>query len=546
VRALLVAALLFLGSLSASRQLETGSALNPGFQRLTHHGTEVFRSQDNTEDIRLSRQVGRHHSLDLLDLDFETEHPATLRDEAGRFQIRQSSYIRSSDARMGQAAALFSRKEHRIVIDSPAQVWPFSGPLQSFTVQLWIKPLHFFGRSSLFKRELPDLAFRSGHDRRFELYIKNETLTADFHNVFRSDERPHRISLTSRSKIPSHRWTHVAVSFDEERDLISLFIDGEEQQVEKLPVGTRAFISERDRAPIVIAENYAGLMDELHLSRAAQQPLSSSYGQLRVEYDRPIQAEGVTRSAVEKLPEVAERARIAYSSDVPEGTVLQVFFRASLRPFDPDTRENLLPWKIFYDRASPLQPFQYYQWKAVFKADAAGKETPVLKALTLSYNPARPPDPVQDLRHVPGFSRAESVCLEWSLLPEAEGSVRYEIYYGYRPDEMLGLIAHMRRDGRPALIVRIPARELPQSEADKRERERILDPERFLYNKMRLIIDNDLIALNMAMNRKRTMPLLENGRVVYFKVVAVKSDPVEQRSTPSRPVSVELRARSDL
>ncbi|MBE7438919.1 MAG: hypothetical protein HS115_10725 [Spirochaetales bacterium] len=545
MRSYFVVALLLLGSLSASKQLENGSTVSPTFQNLEHQGTEIFRSQDNTEDIRLSRSLSGQKADELLDLDFETEHPATLRDEAGRFQIRQSSYIRSADARMGHAAALFSRKEHRIVIDSPAQVWPFSGSLQSFSVQMWIKPLHFFARSSLFKRELPDLAFRQGRDRRFELYIKNEILVADFQNVFQIDDRPVPVLLTSRSKIPIGRWTHVTASYDETNGTVSLFINGEEHQVEKLPIGARAFISERDRSPIVLCENYSGLMDELNLSRGTPLPQSSSYGQLHMEHNRPVQAEGIARSSVEKLPEVAERARISYRSEVPEGSVLQVYFRSSLRPFDSDTKENLLPWKIFYDRTGPLQPFQYYQWKAVFKADAKGKQSPVLKSVFLSYDPARAPDPVQDLRLVPGFSRDEQVCLEWSLLPETEGAVRYEIYYGYHPDEMVGLIASMRREGLPAPIVRLNATLLPQNEEDKRQRDRIRDPSLFLYNKMRLIIDNNLLSMNMARNRQRSMPFLENGRVVYFKVVAVKSNPVELRSAPSRTVSVELRARSD-
>jgi hypothetical protein len=226
---------------------------------------------------------------------------------------------------------------------------------------------------------------------------------------------------------------------------------------------------------------------------------------------------------------------------------LLFYFRSSTAPFSASAREALLPWKSLRRHATQIDAFRYYQWKAVLRADARGKTSPILRDVSLEFEPLRAPDQVQNVRVVPGFSMDERICLEWSLLPESQRPVYYNIYYGYSPDEMAGRLTFMNVNGKKTRIRRWPGFNLALSEQDRKYLERNADHKAtYLRNKMRLIIDNPLIALNQAHNSWRPLPYLYNGRVVYFRISAEIAEPAALESQQSQMVHGTLARETDL
>ena len=564
LRVLTVAALLIGFLFDPSRPLrgaeviESGTRSRPDFTGALLNGTESFRGRDTTQDIRLKAISYLGQASNLLYLDFDAELPALLKDASGHFHIREANYIATDDARIGRGAALFNRADNRIVIDSPEELWPGPRELGDFSIELWLKPGHYYNKNMLFQKSALEPGLLEGRRKSMEVYIWRQQMYFRLENLFYdATGATHTLQLVSRSRIPLHRWTHVTLTYQASEGRLAMYLNGREERVVLARPGWKARFSRVDRSPIVIGGNFSGLLDEVRIADRAVSPEQggnhfTSFAPIRGAAGREFQPGGMVTSGVTRLKDedIARKAHLRYRAEMPVGTILKFWVRFSRRRFDRDTSERILPWYRIDGETEKLPPFSYVQWKAELKADPMGRPTPVLKEVALEYTPFATPGSPRRLRVIQGLTGAGRICLEWSANPaESEtGSIRYAVYYGVRPGEYTGRLDLRLENGRLVPIGLQSPEQLPLSRG---ERERYSNfPERKsrdLANRIRLMIDNALIIGNIKRSGRRDMPLLENDRAYYFAVTAyTRYRQVKLESKHSDEVSTVLKPRPDL
>ncbi len=558
LRALLPLLLLTPAGLSALEIIENGTRSRPEFNGVHLLGTESFRGRDTTQDIRLRSVSYMGDPDNLLYLDFDTELPALLKDVSGHFRIRESSYISIREARIGSGAALFNRADNRIVIDSPEELWPGPGELSDFTIELWLKPGHYYNKNMIFQKAALEPGMLAGEKKSLELFIQREHVYFHLENLF-TDENNKKNSLTlvSRETIPLGRWTHLTLTYQAGRNRLAMYLNGREDRVIQTVGGWRAGFSKIDRSPLVIGGNYSGHLDEFRISGRAISPERgennfTTYAPMQGDAGREFQPGGEVLSEVTRLKEgrIARTAKLRYSADLPTGTILKFWVRFSRQRFDRDTPERLLPWYRVDRMTDKLPPFSYVQWKAELKADPLGHQTPVLKEVAVEYSPFETPGAPKQIQIVPGLTGDRQICLEWSANPQGTPGqgMRYSVYYGVRPGEYTGMIQLRVQDGRTLPIELQKTNQLPLSATERVRYSNFPEmKEKILANRVRLIIDNDLIIANMKRSGRLDMPLLENDRAYYFAVTAFTLNrDLKQESDHSQEISTVLKPRPDL
>lgn len=583
VRSLLLALLCAVTATTAlsAEQLRAGHSGQTGFATIDPErglrGTEFFAAQDDSQDIRL-RTVSYHDAPDnLLYFDFDQAVPELLRDRAGRYRIGEANYIYNQDARHGQGAALFNRLENRVVIRSPEELWPGQGPSGDFTVEMWLKPLYFYRENVVFRK----LNMLEGRRRGLRIFLAQNHLFVDCENLFEdASGLLHSLRLGSSAPLRTGEWVHVAVSYEAARGRVRLFLNGREENVGQArdTAGVWQMVFHPlDRSPIVLAETYAGALDEFRITSNARRPgdaaNTSSFAPLRVDYEtlRSSQAQGTVRSAVlrprasnrsgaSRVGRRARSGRISYRALEPPGTLLNFYVRTSEQPFAADASDRQLPWRRVSAAGVSLDlgKFAYLQWRAELQADPDGLRTPVLRDLTLDYDQIQPPPAPAGLAHIadaivggsspntqrfanPDARRPAALVLGWDRSPDSGVQAKgggYYVYIGLRPGEYLGRLT-LGADGQP-IRAGIQAVALQTPAEQRLGQTRPAELRRLMRNRLRIQIDNALIELN-ARQRPRGpgLPFLFANRIYYFAVSAYDADGAE--SALSNEVAVRIR-----
>jgi len=533
--------------------IEQGSKKFPHFGLHTQRGTKVVPAEDKTDDIKLAVTTPIGNPDNLLYLNFETEIPEVLTDVSGNFHIRSSSYLRTKDAKKGDGAAHFSRIENKIEIESPSGVWPHQGPLNDFTIEMWIKPVFFYSRNEILQK----IGYYDKRKQGITLYIKNNRIHADYINLF-SDVKGfhHSFQLTSRSMLKTDHWYHVAISYKASSGKLALYLNGKEENIVHAKNGTEIFSASfhrLDRSPIIIGNTYSGIIDEFRISSKAFEetfdPKTTNFDPVR--YDPfAMHAKQSSGSAVSGVIPVLSSTygRIAYRSLEPEGTILNFWIRYSKQRFDPDVPESKLAWKRIEKGTDSIPPFSYLQWKIEMKADPNGEQTPVLQEIALRYQPVQLPAKPKFLKVIQHLSHDRRVCLEWKDNPEIRLNPHgaYYIYFGLRPGEYAGRLKFDTLHGTPRPIRARPLLEMPLTrfeEYEKRTKPHFLE-NRIAHN-VRQCITNEMIEQNIVLtDRSRRLPFLRDMNTYYFAVSAYTGK--EEESELSDETTIVLKSSPDL
>ncbi|MEQ9363309.1 MAG: LamG domain-containing protein [Leptospirales bacterium] len=557
-----------------AERIDAGQAGKKGFGTIASmQGTELFAAQDASQDIRL-RTVSYHGDRsNLLYLDFDQPIPELLRDQAGRYRVGESNYIFNADARHGRGAALFNRLENRVVIRSPEELWPGTGASGDFTIEMWLKPIYFYRKNIIFRK----LNMLEGKRRGLQIFFEDDRLYVHGENLFADTAgRLHSLRLGSRTAVRTEEWVHLSVSFEAATGRLRLFLNGEEENVvsarDKNGIWQMIF-HPLDRSPIVLAETYAGALDEFRISNRAlrpgespEQPVANTttYAPLRLDYQtlRGEQQRGTVVSEVLRPESAAQinatggmypagftarSGRVSYRASEPPGTILNFYVRASRRPFTKDTSARELPWRRLprSDANFALEMFSYFQWRAELQADPTGAHSPVLHDLALDFTPLMPPPAPGHLKVVPGLHHLRrAAVLEWDQSPDTGVQAAgggYYIYYGLRPGEYLGRLS-TNAEGQPIQQGLTPAEQqgLLSSEERIMGRSRPEQLKRSLRNRLRILVNNDLIQKNTPPNaRAPRLPFLDPNRAYYFAVSAYDASGAE--SPLSNEVIVTIR-----
>jgi hypothetical protein len=396
-----------------------------------------------------------------------------------------------------------------------------------------------------------------GSRRGLEIYLEDDRLYLNCASLFQdAGGRLHSLRLGSRSPLRTQQWIHLSVSFEAASGRLRLFLDGREDNVAHTGDASGVWqmtFHPLDRSPIVIAETYAGFLDEFRISSRALQPDAShlqtaTYAPLRLDYEtlRGQQQMGqVISDVMRPSGGTARSGRLRYVAQEPDGTLVNFYARFARQPFAKDTPAAQLPWRrLSPDEARGVQMFSYFQWRAELRADASGLISPVLREVVLDYQPLLAPPAPGNLRAVPDFRLAAGLVLEWDESPETRVQTGggYYVYFGLRPGEYLGRL-HVNAQGQP--IRASTAGETPLSDAEKKLGHS--RPERLkqsLRNRMRLLIDNDLIQTNTPPNAQAPrLPYLHANRSYYFAVSSY--DDVGVESQLSNEVVVTIRPPAD-
>jgi len=562
MKAILAFALLaFLTPGLFAESFEAGTRTAPDFAVFQATGTEVFQAADATQDIRLQTVSSRGDSENILLLDFENEIPALLKDASGNYSVNDSSYIYTTDARIGHGAALFNRIGNRIAIQSPEELWPGTEETGDFTIEFWINPWYFYRNNVIFKK----VGMIEGIKNGLEIYIQDGRVYFSCWNLFQdANDRRHTLSIRSYARIPTKQWSHIRASYRAADGKMVLYINRREEDTAFARSSSGVWqmrFHPLDRSPIYIGDNFSGILDEVRISSASSGnplPFPSRFAPLTID-DASMRPEQQTGSVVSNVISPASgrktvSGRFVFHKDEPAGTLLNVYIRYDLKPFRPDISESELPWKRIEDRAEHIPPFAYIQWKAEMKSDPDGKETPILRDIRFDYFPVQAPSAPGNLRFVPELTGDGIICLEWSKSPEeaVQSTGGYYVYYGVRPGEYLGRLDFRLENGSLDRIRYRPGLSVALTPAEREEKEsRPEGLRRKLYNKIRLQITNDLIRENMLQQRRGgrpgNFPLIEGNHTYYFTVSAYNEPgSPDQESRQSSEVHVLLRNRPDL
>ncbi len=544
---------------SKAETLESGSRRNPDFAGVMLDRTEKFRGDDTTQDIRLSHFNYAEDPGNILFLNFDNELPFLLKDISGNFAIRESNYIFTADSRIGRGAALFNRIGNKIVIGSPEELWPGTGPLDDFTMELWINPGYFYRNNTVFKK----VGMMEGVKRGIELSIHDDRAHFSLYNMFEDgEENRHTIELRSISRIPIKEWSHIAVAYRAAEGRLLMTLNGREEGTANARGRSgvwRASFHPLDRSPLILGESYSGIIDDFRITSEFSPDAGGSalFPPVHVNAVN-ARSEQMTGSVVSSVLAPARGrksayGRLAYSADMPPGTGIDFLIRYDTKPFTVDTPEDVIPWRRIDIRTDRIPPFSYLQWKARLRGEADGRATPVLKEVKLDFAPIFAPHTPTNLRSVPELTQDRVVCLEWSKSPE--GSVQqtggYYVYYGLRPGEYLGRLDYRFGGAGPERIRHIPLpSELTRGELQE-SKEHPDSLNRKLHNKIRLLITNEIIERNMVQRmrdgRPVTLPLLDNNRTYYFSVSAYNEpNAPDQESAQAAEIHVDVKPKPDL
>ena len=416
---------------------------------------EKFHGSDASQDIRLKAKTHESSVDNLVYLDFEAPSSTRLKEKGQGLGIQSSLYFITKEAYKGKRAARFNAPEHLVRLQAGEEFGMGGEEAGDFTVEMWIKPAFFFGKTILFEK----IAFlergRGGQRVALQIGIEKGYLFAYLENLFQDRKgKRYSLRLDAPEKIKLSTWQHISFVYQAARGRVALYLNGREEDLryarDKSQNWQLRFPSSQ-RAPLVIGKTFIGLMDEFRIARGALSPetgeaYASRYEPLKVDFQnqRGAQASAEVRSELLHLPKkkTARFSQISYKALEPRGTLVNVFVRSSKHRFDPDTTSLL--WRRVGEGELSLASLRFFQWRAVLRSDPLGKHTPVLKSISLDYIPARPPPRPQGLRLVSTLSKGLQLCLEWekSLVQEESSSLKggYYIYYGLRPGEYMGAL----------------------------------------------------------------------------------------------------------
>ncbi len=461
---------------------------------------------------------------DHLFLGFDQETPNFLRDLSGNFRVQESEYVRVPEARGGSGAALFNRRKSGVILESPPELWPGSGPMESFQISFHFKVAYLYRRNELLSRT----GFMDGYKRGLEILIEDGFLRLELQNLFQDlDRNMHSYELRSSERILLDRWYLLQFNYNASSGKLTLYLNGQEQEVAFARTDgqvLRAVNPAMDRSPIKIAGQYSGWMDELRISPlGSERTTMSTYDS--ANYDplsgRIYQKRSEALSPVMSYNHPLQSLDLGFSGKEPPGSMLSVEYRISQESFSPGTGEHILPFKrLKSDSRIPWNGSAFIQWRVVMQPSPSGQDSPLLSALNLRANPVPTPSRPTGLRVIKELSNDHQICLEWNQNPEStiEKHGGYRVHLGPASGQFVALLEY-NRDKKP---LRSSTLDFPLTEREKLEQKaRPQAIRRLKQQKIRFMVDRALVERNRIwLNRREAYPLLERGRAYYLVISA--------------------------
>jgi len=409
-------------ALSVSKGITTGTG---------RFGYTCLQLDTNSPDV--SRDT------DLL-LHFEQ---VDMPDSAGKYKTVKNSLIRTDKSAMGKYAALsLGTGSGMILRGIPGSMFGSGGRVGSFTIEFWLAPsiaengeTVFSWRSSRNEGGYPvyqmiTVSFFGNH---LEWKLSNV-----FDGYTASDGE---VTLSGTRTVIPDVWSLHRLSFNEETGLLEYSID-EHTEALKYVTSTgheRGTIYEPVLgvpANIEICPQYTGRIDDFRITGTSETENGTDFSGDPVcglYYDTYKKSGGrFETQPIATRPGSILNAVTAVTA-IPPQTEIRLYARAGDNFFNwTDTEPAWIPVRNGF----PVSAVSglYFQIAADLFPDGAGKQTPSITQITLTYTEQPLPLPPFTVKAVAGDG---SVILTWSYsVDDTAGG--YYIYYGERPGEYLG------------------------------------------------------------------------------------------------------------
>lgn len=513
--------------------------------------THLTQNTIGKQSIQLQTSNYYNSNSNLLYLDFEQSRPNLLRDISGNYRIKNSNYIVDSTGLFGRRSALFNRKENNISILSPENLWPGNNTIDDFSIEFWIKPVFYYRHNSILKKYNMINGFKHG----IEIYIKDKKIYFSAYNLFKNGKDENlSLHLNSINNIERNKWSKINISYQASSGKIILLVNGiEESSVQAKDDNSiwTGSMNPLDRSLIQIGSSYSGYLDEFRISRSVfnnhtrQNFNMSLYPTLKVHVPslRSKQKHGIVVSNVHN-PSPNKNISdfsIKFNTTEPNDSNINIFVRESIRSFNSNVSDKILPWKIVKNNSiSFFNQIGFYQWKAVLKANPAGTSTPSLDSIQISYNENEVMPTPGDFKIIKSGSSQNKIILEWNEVSSVETSKNsgYNFYIGLQPDEFSGSLYIQKTSDH---IKKSKNTTYPLTKEEKINKEKY--PELFFKqheNKLRITISNQMI-IDHTSNTNRRFPLIMQNRVYYFAISSVTKNSHEIESKISQAKSIYIK-----
>lgn len=439
--------------------------------------------------------------------------------------------------------ASFENSNHHLQIRLPSYLFTSSADTAGdFTIAFMIKP-YMRGRKMPVLRRL---SYFDGNKFGIEVYAENDRIHFDFTRVF-TGEKFRFVSISSRDTLSTTEFTPVSLAFNSAKGHLTLYMNHREQKRIFLSKGntfSQANFLPYDRSPLVIGDGFTGGIDELIFSNMVMDTsmYRADYGKVESRGDRFFQQVAKATSGIVDLQFSHSLVwGLSLQTTIPDQTKAELLVRYSDRKFNPALSEESFPFRSVSHKTSFYA--RYFQYQIRMYSDTTGLNSPKVQALQYSVRQDGPPSAPRSVEIV--SARPGEVILRF--MRNAEMDVihggRYQIYYGVKPNEPLGVIRYKAIQSTDGFSQYTTIN-------DKNDRFTTKDPR--LQNRIQVVITNEMIIQNLVFFRDRPMykmpyPLIRENVNYYFWVTACDSafDLVPERDDHESPPSKAVSARPD-
>ncbi|MCB1141851.1 MAG: hypothetical protein H7A24_05630 [Leptospiraceae bacterium] len=539
--------LIFISTSLTSGEFSFGKGKKYSLRKLKKENTIIKKIGSNEDRIELSKN--RIAETELF-LNFENKKAADLRDQNRNYEVQEALYTPiEGKSLFGRRFASFTTRDSQIRISSG------SGRILSQKViskpiyfSYFIMPGELEQSSSIFSKSYTTGGKKYG----IESKIINSKTEVYFHNFFfYTQSESKSFSLISPDKLKSKVWTHVVISLQPLTGEAILFENGSEKAKFQAfrspndPTPLLAGFHPYDTSPLIIGKDFYGKLDNFIIGTGEVENINKiNVPYSPVNYNESFRtanhSRGVVTSAVMKTP---KSHSLPISMEIvenqPDGTHIEILYRFSEEPFEEN---SVLPeWKHYnkdeFKKSESNHYFQYFQWKAILRANSEGTVSPYLSELALNYKDSFPPNPPFGLEIQSYDHDKKEICLKWNSNHEADviDGGGYMIHYGVSPDRMVATLT-LGNDGKPISGISMDGsgEALPLKKVVRKN-----------YSSLRTCINNDIIQKNAEFTKDKNLLLFKSGITYFFKISAYNNKfPLledekpgrDQRSKPSKEV----------
>lgn len=412
-------------------------------------GKSGWGSLQYTENIQMCPGRYGHTGISLrssvpkitqtTDLYVSFDTPAFI-EESGSYTVAASNmrFTDSDKAKYGTGAGVCSphvKTAGLVLSPQPDSLFASSGTVPSFTIEFWIAPAVAENGSIILQWESAYFENKRFMEQHIIAQILQNKLQWDFFNIWQ-DKNGSGIPIQLRSTvnlIPS-QWSHHLVAYNEEIGLLEYRMNGRTESIVYITEYGRendAVLPSRlgDAANILIGRYYAGMIDELKITKQFVEPFSIA--DRAALFDRYNLNGGRVESLIlDSGGVLSEAKKISAVFDKPQQTEVSLFIRAGDNKYA--WTENSPPWQPVKNSSAIKNVHgRYFQIAAQLYPDADGQKTPVIHSIQLEYQKDREPLPPARV-----FASAQNGSAVLSWAPSVDFDTKgYMIYFGERKGE---------------------------------------------------------------------------------------------------------------